>query len=182
VLHFRSGGALDINMINFVVLFAGLILMGTPRLYVERFSEGVSTAGGMILQYPFYAGILAIMGTSGLVATFSRSLVSVATAATLPFWGLISSFLINFFVPGAGGHWVLQGPVMVDAAKSLHASMAHTATAVMLGNAWNDLIQPFWLLPALALSKLKLKDVMGYTFIAMAWVGIVFASSIYLWR
>jgi short-chain fatty acids transporter len=181
VLHFRSGGAMDLNLINFMILFLGIILLGTPIRYVEKVNEGIRTIGGIILQYPFYAGIMAIMASSGLVNTFSEVFVRIATPHTLPFWGLISSFFINFFAPSGGGHWVIQGPFMIQAAKALGASVGHTATAVMLGNSWNDLIQPFWILPALALSKLKLKDIMGYTVIMMVWIGIVYSVAILAW-
>lgn len=181
-LHFHSGGAIDLNLINFFILFLGIILLGTPIRYVEKLNEGIRTIGGIILQYPFYAGIMAVMAASGLVNTFSEAFVRVASAQTLPFWGLVSSFFINFFAPSGGGHWVVQGPFMVDAAKSLGASVPHTAMAVMLGNAWNDLVQPFWILPALALSKLKLKDIMGYTVIMMVWIGIVYTVAILAWR
>jgi short-chain fatty acids transporter len=181
VLHFRSGGTMDLNLINFMILFLGIILLGTPIRYVEKLNEGIRTIGGIILQYPFYAGIMAIMASSGLVNTFSEIFVKVATPHTLPFWGLISSFFINFFAPSGGGHWVIQGPFMIQAAKAIGASVGHTATAVMLGNSWNDLIQPFWILPALALSKLKLKDIMGYTVIMMFWIGIVYAVAVLAW-
>jgi short-chain fatty acids transporter len=181
VLYFRGGGSMDLNLINFIILFLGIILLGTPIRYVEKLNEGIRTISGIILQYPFYAGIMAIMASSGLVNTFSHLFVKVATPATLPFWGLISSFLINFFAPSGGGHWVIQGPFMIEAAKSIGASVGHTATAVMLGNAWNDLIQPFWILPALALSKLKLKDIMGYTVIMMFWIGIVYTVAVLAW-
>jgi short-chain fatty acids transporter len=181
VLHFMRGGAMDLNLINFIILFLGIILLGTPIAYVHKLNEGIRTIGGIILQYPFYAGILAIMASSGLVDTLSQYFVQVATPGTLPFWGLISSFFINFFAPSGGGHWVIQGPFMVKAAQSLGASVAHTSMAVMLGNAWNDLIQPFWILPALALSKLKLKDIMGYTVIMMFWIGIVYSVAILVW-
>jgi short-chain fatty acids transporter len=181
VLHFRSGGTMDLNLINFMILFLGIILLGTPIRYVEKLNEGIRTIGGIILQYPFYAGIMAIMASSGLVNTFSEIFVKVATPQTLPFWGLISSFFINFFAPSGGGHWVIQGPFMIQAAKAIGASVGHTATAVMLGNSWNDLIQPFWILPALALSKLKLKDIMGYTVIMMFWIGIVYAVAVLAW-
>ncbi|MCZ2497966.1 short-chain fatty acid transporter [Xylophilus sp. Kf1] len=182
VIHFRAGGAIDLNLINFIILFLGIILLGTPIAYVEKLNEGIRTIGGIILQYPFYAGIMAIMAASGLVETLSHYFVQVATPGTLPFWGLVSSFVINFFAPSAGGHWVIQGPFMVEAAKSIGASVAHTATAVMLGNAWNDLVQPFWILPALALSKLKLKDIMGYTVIMMFWIGIVYTVAVLVWK
>lgn len=70
---------------------------------------------------------------------------------------------------------------MIDAAKQLHASLSQTSMSVMLGSAWNDLVQPFWILPALALSKLKLKDIMGYTVIMMFWVGIVYIAVVLAW-
>ncbi|MBP6562282.1 MAG: short-chain fatty acid transporter [Neisseriaceae bacterium] len=179
--HFYLGGTLDLNVINFSILFLGVLLLGTPLNYVEKVNEGVRMIGGIILQYPFYAGIMALMSVSGLVNTISQVFVNVATPETLPLWGLISSFVINFFAPSGGGHWALQGPFMIDAAHTLGSSLAETSMSVMLGNAWNDLVQPFWLLPALALSKLKLKDVMGYTVIMMLWVGVVYISALLLW-
>jgi len=181
VLYFHGGGTMDLNLINFIILFLGIILLGTPIRYVEKLNEGIRTISGIILQYPFYAGIMAIMASSGLVNTFSEFFVKIATPHTLPFWGLISSFFINFFAPSGGGHWVIQGPFMIEAAKAIGASVGHTATAVMLGNAWNDLVQPFWILPALALSKLKLKDIMGYTVIMMFWIGLVYTVAILAW-
>ncbi|MFC7393054.1 short-chain fatty acid transporter [Scopulibacillus cellulosilyticus] len=181
VYYFVSGKSLDLNMINFIILFLGIILLGNPANYVAKLNEGIKTIAGIILQYPFYAGIMAIMAGSGLVTTISQLFVNISNAETLPVWGLISSFVINFFAPSGGGHWVVQGPFMIDAAKELGASFGKTSMAVMLGNAWNDLIQPFWILPALALSKLKLKDVMGYTVVSMFWVGIVYIVAILTW-
>lgn len=180
-MHFYNKGTLDLNMINFFILFLGILLLGTPMKYVEKVNEGVKTIGGIILQFPFYAGIMAIMHASGLVESIADVFVSFSTTATLPLWGLISSFFINFFAPSGGGHWVLQGPFMIEAAKTLGASQAHTAMSVMLGNGWNDLVQPFWILPALALSKLKLKDIMGYTVVSMFVVGAIYIVSALFW-
>lgn len=180
-LHFIQGGNLDLNMINFFILFLGVLLLKTPMLYVEKVNEGVKTIGGIILQFPFYAGIMAIMHGSGLVESIAHIFVSISSVDTLPLWGLISSFVINFFAPSGGGHWVLQGPFMIDAATTLGASQAQTAMSVMLGNGWNDLVQPFWILPALALSKLKLKDIMGYTVVSMLLVGAIYASTMLIW-
>ncbi|EKZ98637.1 short chain fatty acid transporter [Cupriavidus sp. HMR-1] len=180
-LHFSQGGSLDLNLINFLILFIGVLLLGTPANYVAKLNEGIKTISGIILQYPFYAGIMAVMAGSGLVDSISRVFVDIATPQTLPFWGLVSSFVINFFAPSGGGHWVIQGPFMIDAAKAINSSVAQTSMSVMLGNAWNDLVQPFWILPALALSKLKLKDVMGYTVIMMFWVGAIYIVAMLAW-
>lgn len=181
VYYFVSDGSLDLNMINFIILFLGIILLGTPANYVAKLNDGIKTISGIILQYPFYAGIMAIMAASGLVTTISKLFVDISSSATLPLWGLVSSFVINFFAPSAGGHWVVQGPFMIDAAKELGASLGQTSMAVMLGNAWNDLVQPFWILPALAISRLKLKDVMGYTVVSMFWIGIVYIVAVLTW-
>lgn len=181
LMHFLNGGSLDLNKVNFLILFLGVLLLGTPANYIAKLSEGIKTISGIILQYPFYAGIMAMMHSSGLVDSISRVFVEISTAQTLPFWGLLSSYVINFFAPSGGGHWAIQGPFMIEAAKSLNSSLAQTSMAVMLGNAWNDLIQPFWILPALALSRLKLKDVMGYTVIIMVWVGLIYISAVLLW-
>ncbi|MDR7084704.1 short-chain fatty acids transporter [Arthrobacter ginsengisoli] len=181
VVHFVRGGGVDLNLINFFILFLGILLLGTPNAYLKQLNEGIRTISGIILQFPFYAGIMAIMAGSGLVVTISGVFTSISTPETLPFWGLISSFVINFFAPSGGGHWVIQGPFMIDAANAIGASTAQTSMSVMLGNAWNDLVQPFWILPALALSKLKLKDIMGYTVIMMFWVGIIYVAAILLW-
>lgn len=181
VVYFVKGGAADLNLVNFFILFLGILLLGTPQAYVAKLGEGIKTISGIVLQYPFYAGIMAIMAASGLVGTISQVFVDISTPETLGFWGLISSFVINFFAPSGGGHWVIQGPFMVDAANAIGAPMPDVAMSVMLGNAWNDLVQPFWILPALALSRLRLKDVMGYTVIMMFWVGLIYIAAILLW-
>ena len=76
---------------------------------------------------------------------------------------------------------MIQGPFMINAANAMKASIPQTAMSVMLGNAWNDLVQPFWILPALALSKLKLKDIMGYTVVMMVWVGMIYTVAVLVW-
>ncbi|PWA12051.1 short-chain fatty acid transporter [Pueribacillus theae] len=176
--YFTDGNTLNLNIVNFIILFLGIILLGTPSKYVQSLTEGIKTISGIILQYPFYAGIMAIMAASGLVDTIAGGFVNFSSAETLPFWGLVSSFFINFFAPSGGGHWVVQGPFMIDAAKELGASISSTSMSVMLGNAWNDLVQPFWILPALALSKLKLKDIMGYLVMMMFYVGMIYIIAV----
>ena len=179
--YFASGKPTDLNIINLTMLFLGLLFMGSPIQYIAALNEGAKALTGIILQYPFYAGIMAIMGSSGLVTTFAQGFVDISTKETLPFWGLVSSFVINFFAPSAGGHWVIQGPFMMEAAKALNADAGKTAMAVMLGNGWNDLVQPFWLLPTLAISGLKLSDIMGYTVINMLWTGVIMCVGVLIW-
>lgn len=179
--YFSGGGKLDINTVNMIMLILGLLFLGSPAKYVSAIAEGSKAIGGIILQYPFYAGIMAMMAGSGLVDTIAHWFVNISDVHTLPLFGLLSSYVINFFAPSAGGHWVIQGPFMVEAAKALGADMGKMAMAVGWGNAWNDMIQPFWLLPTLAISGLKLSDVMGFCVVEMLYVGIVLCISILAW-
>lgn len=179
--HFIQGGSLDLNTVNFIMLFLGILLMGTPARYLSAVSDGIKTVAGIVLQYPFYAGIMAILVGSGLITTFAHWFASFSTGATLPFWSLISAFLVNILAPSGGGQWAVQGPVMIQAAEELGASLNQTAMAVMLGDAWNNMVQPFWILPVLAISKLPLKAVMGYMVVIMLWLGVVFSASFLLW-
>lgn len=179
--HFLSGGSLDINTLNAVFLFLGLLLHGTPAHYVKAVSDGVRSIGGIVLQFPFYAGIMGMMNGSGLAVVISKWMVGISTVHTLPFWGFVSSFLINFFAPSSGGHWAIQGPFMIEAAKSLGADVAKTSMAVQMGCSWNDLVQPFWLIPILTLARLNVRQIMGYTIVAFLWVGIVYGVTILLW-
>lgn len=42
-------------------------------------------------------------------------------------------------------------------------------------------MQPFWLLPALAISGLKLRHVMGYLVVDMVAVGVIYSVTVLIW-
>ena len=50
---------------------------------------------------------------------------------------------------------------------------AKVAMAVAWGDAWKNMIQPFWALPALAIAGLKAKDIMGFCVIVLVVSGVV---------
>lgn len=179
--YFSNGGSIDLNIVNFTMLFLGILLMRKPSRYLNAVADGVKTVSGIIIQYPFYAGIMGILVGSGLITSFASFFVSISNESTLPFWSLISAFFINILAPSGGGQWAVQGPVMIEAAKSVGASVEQVAMAVMLGDAWNNMIQPFWILPVLAISKLPLKSIMGYMVIIMLWLGVVHSIFFLLW-
>ncbi|RWR50144.1 short-chain fatty acid transporter [Sinirhodobacter ferrireducens] len=180
-LYLYEGGSVTLNFVNLLFLFLGITLFVTPSRFLAALNDGVKVVGGIIIQYPFYAGILAILAGSGLIVTFSNWFVSISSAETLPIWSFFSAGLVNLFVPSGGGQWVIQGPVMMDAAQKLAASIPATALAVQIGDQWTNMVQPFWLLPALAISGLKLKHLMGYMVLVLFYLGIVFAGTIAIW-
>lgn len=173
VIYFAGGGSISLNIVNFIFLILGIILHKTPIRYVRAVTEAVRNVGGIVLQFPFYAGIMGMMISSGLAATFSQGFVNISNSATLPFFTFISAGIVNFFVPSGGGQWAVQGPIMMPAAKELGADYANVAMAIAWGDAWTNMIQPFWALPLLAVAKLNIRDIMGYTTVILLFSGVV---------
>jgi len=179
MMHFLNGGALNLNIVNFMFLFLGIICHGSARSLLAALDEGVRGGAGIVIQFPFYAGIMAIMVQSGLAANLSEWFVSISTATTLPFWSFISAGIVNIFVPSGGGQWAVQAPVMLPAAEALGADVAKVAMGVAWGDAWTNMLQPFWALPMLGIAGLKARDIMGFCVIQLLVVGIVVGGILY---
>lgn len=171
--YFGKGGTLNLNIVNFLFLFLAIVLHGTPRRLLHSLQQAIQGGAGIVIQFPFYAGIMAIMLQSGLAQSMSQWFVSFATAETLAFWSFISAGLVNIFVPSGGGQWAVQAPVMLPAALELGADVSRIAMAVAWGDAWTNLIQPFWALPVLAIAGLKAKDIMGYCLLQLIVTGVI---------
>ncbi|MDQ7730840.1 short-chain fatty acid transporter [Halomonas sp. SpR8] len=179
--HFLlRGGGLNLNVVNFLFLFLAIVLHRTPRNLLNSLNEAIKGGAGIVIQFPFYAGIMAIMVQSGLAESMSEWLVSFATTTTLPFWSFISAGIVNLFVPSGGGQWAVQAPVMLPAAEALGADIPRVAMAVAWGDAWTNLLQPFWALPVLAIAGLKAKDIMGFCLIQLFITGIIISVGL-LW-
>ncbi|MDX1537325.1 short-chain fatty acid transporter [Arsukibacterium sp.] len=171
--YFSSGGGLNLNIVNFLFLFLAIVLHGTPRRLLHSLQQAIQGGAGIVIQFPFYAGIMAIMVQSGLAQSMSQWFVSFATAETLAFWSFISAGIVNIFVPSGGGQWAVQAPIMLPAALELGADVNRIAMAVAWGDAWTNLIQPFWALPVLAIAGLKAKDIMGFCLLQLLITGII---------
>ncbi|MCG9722100.1 short-chain fatty acid transporter [Shewanella sp. Isolate7] len=170
---FASGGKLNLNIVNYLFLFLAIILHQTPRSLLTSLNEAIKGGAGIVIQFPFYAGIMALMVQSGLAQSISSGFVAIASAETLPFWSFISAGIVNIFVPSGGGQWAVQAPIMLPAAEALGADVARIAMAVAWGDAWTNLIQPFWALPVLAIAGLKARDIMGFCLMQLIITGIV---------
>jgi short-chain fatty acids transporter len=169
---------LDLNIVNFTFLMVGLLLHGTPISYVRAVGDGAKAASGVIIQFPFYAGIMGVMIHSGLVAVIAGWFVTISTAGTYPFWAFISAGLVNLAVPSGGGQWAVQGPVMIEAARTLDVDVGRTIMAVAYGDQLTNMIQPFWALPLLGITGLRAGQVIGYTATLMLIMFVMMAITI----
>lgn len=173
-----QGGSLNLNLVNFLFLFLAIVLHQTPRSLLQSLNEAIKGGAGIVIQFPFYAGIMAVMMQSGLAQSISEGFVAIASAESLPFWSFISAGIVNIFVPSGGGQWAVQAPIMLPAAEALGADVARVAMAVAWGDAWTNLIQPFWALPVLAIAGLKARDIMGFCLMQLIITGVIISIAL----
>ena len=174
----QNGFELNLNIVNFIFLFAGVILHGTPRRFLDAITAATKGSAGIILQFPFYAGIMGMMvgaNAAGIscAGLMSNWFVDISSVTTFPFFTFLSAGLVNFFVPSGGGQWAVQAPIMMPAGAALGVSAAKTAMAIAWGDAWTNMIQPFWALPALGIAGLGARDIMGFCLIVMFYSGVI---------
>ena len=176
----------DLGSVILLFLFLGIVLHKTPIAYVRAFAKSVSGAAGILLQFPFYAGIMGIItgvGESGIClgTVVSQAFINISTSTTYPLYTFLCAAILNMFVPSGGGHWAIQAPIMFAAGEALNVDHGLTGMAIAWGDAWTNLIQPFWALPALAIAKLNAKDIMGFCLIDLVVSGIIIISGLLIW-
>lgn len=161
--HFREHGFdLNHNVVNCTFLMLGMTLHPSPVSYARAIARSVRGVSGIVLQFPFYGGILEIMKFTGLSQSIAHVFVNSASAHTLPFFTFLASILTKSFVPSGAGEWAVEGPVMLQAAKELGVPFGKITMAVAYGNMLGNMYQPFWSLPLLGLMGLRARDIMGF--------------------
>ncbi|HEX8029025.1 MAG TPA: TIGR00366 family protein [Vicinamibacterales bacterium] len=168
--------ALTVNIINFAFLMIGILLHRTPARLMNAVQNATPAVWGVILQFPFYAGIAAIITTTHLNERLANAFVSISSQHSFPAVVAIYSAVLGVFVPSGGSKWVIEAPYVMAAAHELKVHLGWVVAAYDLGEALANLLQPFWMLPTLGMLGLRARDVMGYTFI----VALVLAPVVLL--
>ena len=167
VWYFGKNGWAGINLdvVNFVFLIIGILLHWTPASFLKAAMEGGSFIWGVVVQFPFYAGIFGIIKFSGLAEVMGDWFTAIATKETYPFIVMWYSGILNYIVPSGGAKWAVEAPYIMAAGKTLGVSGPMTVIAYAWGDMITDVIQPFWAIPLLGVAKLNFRDIMGYCMI-----------------
>lgn len=153
---------LGLNSINFIFILVGLALYMNSIEYVRAIGKAAAVVGGIILLFPFYAGIQGMMIHSGLAVTFAQWLAGIATPLTWPVICWFIAGVINLFVPSGGGQWMAIGETLSLTSIALDVPVGQTIIAFAGGDAWTNLFQPFWAIALLAITGLRARDIFGY--------------------
>jgi short-chain fatty acids transporter len=154
---------LELNHYVFLFLIVGLLLHWRPRSFVQAIAAAVAPVGGVLIQYPLYAGIVRMMTESGIATQMAHFFVAISSQHTYPIMiGIYSAFL-GLFIPSAGGKWLIEAPYMLDAAKTLQVHLGWVVQTYNATEALANLIHPFWMLPLVGILGLKARDIVGYS-------------------
>jgi short-chain fatty acids transporter len=176
----QSGlSGLGLNTINFAMLFLGIALHGSLSSYVRSVNIGARGCSGIILQFPFYAGIMGVLAGSGLLALMANGVAAVGSTL-LPAVAFYMAGLVNLFVPSGGGQWAVQGPLLIEAGMQVGVEPARMVMALAYGDQWTNMLQPFWALPLLAIAQVKARDIVGYTAVVLLVSQVFFLLGLYL--
>jgi short-chain fatty acids transporter len=161
--------ALDFNTINIFLLMFGALLHWTPARLMRAFREATPATWGMLLQFPFYAGIFGVMTGTRLSEAMAELFVRASSARLYPALILAYSTTLGMFVPSGGAKWMIEAPYVIQSAKAIGVPSGWMVITYNLGEAITNFFQPFWMIAVLALLGLRARDIMGYTYL----VGIV---------
>ena len=168
-------GSLNMNFVIFLFVGVNCFLFPEPHQWMEAHTDSMHLATDIILQFPFYGAIMGMMYLDGgLGSVLVNAITCVATAHTMPIFTFLSACLVNLFIPSQGGQFTVQGPLIVEAAKAIPGTdLVNCLNAFVLGDECTNLLQPLYVIPALSVVGMKLKDVWGFmAFICVFWIGI----------
>jgi short-chain fatty acids transporter len=157
--------AIDFNTINLFFLMLGALLHWRPSSLMRAAREATPATWGVLLQFPFYGGIFGIMTGLRLSDAIASLFVRASTPTLYPAMIVAYSAVLGIFVPSGGSKWVIEAPYVLQAARALAVPDGWMVVTYNLGEAIANLLQPFWMLPVLALLGLRARDIMGYTYL-----------------
>ncbi|MEM7380107.1 MAG: TIGR00366 family protein [Bacteroidota bacterium] len=166
------------NMLNFFMLGMAIVLHGSFRRFLLAVEEAIGDTAGILIQFPLYFGIMGVMGNSGMISGISDFFVSISNATTLPIFTFFSAGLVNIFVPSGGGQWAVQGPMVLESAIQLQVPLPKAVMALAYGDQVTNMLQPFWALPLLGITRLKAKEILPYTLLFMLVGVLVYISGL----
>lgn len=168
------------NFIIFILFGLAILFHGNLFRFKEAVGKAIGGSAGIMIQFPLYAGIMGIMLNSGLVDVFSHVFVAISNETTYPIFTFFSAGLVNMFVPSGGGQWLVQGPILIESSNALGVPLEKSIMALCYGDQITNMLQPFWALPLLGITKLKAQQILPYTFFLFVLGGLIFCGILLL--
>ncbi len=178
-LYSGSGFRISLNIFNFAFLFLALLLHPSPASFTGAAARGAGFLHGIIIQFPFYAGMYGLIHYSGLAETIGHWFVSIANPHTFPVIVYWYSGILSYFIPSGGSKWAVEAPYILSAAQSLGVPIRQAVLSYAWGDMSTHFLQPFWAIPLLTIARLEFRDIIGYLAVLFV-VNVTVVSAAFL--
>ena len=103
----------SLNGYLLVFLILGLVLHGTPRRFLQAVAKAVPATGGILVQFPLYAAMAAILtkaeGSGGqTVSDVLAGLFTDVGGGAFALVVAVYTVVLGVFVPSGGGKWLVE--------------------------------------------------------------------------
>ena len=163
----------NLNTYNFAFIMAGLLLHWRPKPFLVAVAKSVPATAGVLIQFPFYGAIAAILtqaqNSAGVTVSdqIAHAFVAMSTQHLYPLVIGVYSAVLGFFIPSGGGKWLLEAPYVMQAANDLKVHLGWAVQVYNAAEALPNLINPFWMLPLLGVLGLRAREIVGFTFLQL---------------
>ncbi|AFU02211.1 short-chain fatty acid transporter [Nocardia brasiliensis] len=161
----------SLNGYLLVFLMLGLVLHGTPRKFLQAVTLAVPATAGILVQFPLYAAMAAILtkakGRGGITVSehLADFFTSIGGGGSFAVVIALYTVVLGIFVPSGGGKWLVEAPYVMQSATDVQMNLGWTVQIYNVAEALPNLINPFFMLPLLAVLKLRARDLVGFTFL-----------------
>jgi short-chain fatty acids transporter len=167
--------ALDLNHFNLAFLALGLLLHGRPRSFLAAVGKSVPATAGVLIQFPFYAGIFGLISRTSIATVLADWFVWLTTRDSFPLVVAAYSAVLGILVPSGGGKWIIEAPYVMAGANAWQIHLGWTVQIYNAAEALPNLINPFWMLPLMGILNVRARDLAGYSILQLAFhIPIVF--------
>ncbi|MFH5229457.1 short-chain fatty acid transporter [Antrihabitans spumae] len=161
----------SLNGYLLVFLMLGLVLHGTPRKFLQSVSQAVPATAGILVQFPLYAAMAAILtkaegrGGTTISENLAEFFTSIGSGGGFAVVIALYTVVLGIFVPSGGGKWLVEAPYVMQSSTDVQMNLGWTVQIYNVAEALPNLINPFFMLPLLAVLKLRARDLVGFTFL-----------------
>jgi len=159
--------AIDLNNFNLLFLALGMLLHWRPRAFLRAAANATPATAGVLVQFPFYAGILGIIAHTKIQTTLSELFIRVANQDTFNPIVTAYSFIFGIFIPSGGGLWAVEAPYVMEAAKALNMHLGWTIQTYNAAETLPNLLNPFFMLPLMGILNARARDLAGYSILQL---------------
>ncbi|WP_370539336.1 TIGR00366 family protein [Algoriphagus sp. AK58] len=168
-------GMISLNWVNFLLFSLVLIAFRSWDKFILAVGEGLKASVDILVQFPFYAGILGLLSSSGVLLQLADYIQSLTNPEFFPLITFYSAAFVNLLIPSGGGQWAIQGPVILEAAKAWGMDLGKMTMIFSYGDQITNLLQPFWALPLLSITGVSVRRLFPYCLILFL-SGFVFLT------